>query len=350
MASPSYSPAGGYGTQEGDYFFTQTPSGGQWTSTPASNVVTGNGSVLGDSTVNTGQTQQEQQQQTGGDGGGLPALDFNAIFDPIMAQLGQTESMVRGQQPGIEEEIQTQYGTSKGSLEGERDIGQRGIAESERGTTQRKTDASSAARRLHSEQQRGGRQRWGGSSSAGQAFSEISNVEHQRQQGGIQRLFTEGMQKIEGFKADLQTRFTTALAELENQKNSALNESKRWFQERLNEISGMKNQAESDKAMARYESLQNLRNTVQAINMQDYQYQQQLQANRQGSEQQVEQARQRLMQMVQGGQQTQQDFQSQTTVRPEGIRASLPGTATQQQPTGQTTTGKKWNPETGTWE
>lgn len=46
MAVPNYSPIKGYGSKSGGYNYVQTPSGGQWSSTPASRL--SSGSVLGE--------------------------------------------------------------------------------------------------------------------------------------------------------------------------------------------------------------------------------------------------------------------------------------------------------------
>ena len=69
--------------------------------------------------------------------------------------------------------------------------------------------------------------------------------------------------------------------------------------------------------MQRLQALTDLRNTVMSINMQDYQYKQQLAANKQTSQQQVEQARQTLLQQVQGGQGAYGSFVSQTNTNPQ---------------------------------
>lgn len=57
-SQPLFSPASGYGTQVGNYYFVQTPSGGQWSTTPATP-----SPVLGASTTST-QTAPAPTPQT----------------------------------------------------------------------------------------------------------------------------------------------------------------------------------------------------------------------------------------------------------------------------------------------
>ena len=265
------------------------------------------GEVLGTGTESTGSTY------TG------PSPDdqlINSIFDPTFNYLNQAQSQITAQQPGVEQDIQNQYNTSLGSLQGEKGIATRGLEASGQQAGSRKEDAASAARRLYQELVSGGRQRFGGATSAGQAYGELTANQLQRNQGDIQKQYGEAMQKIDGYKQDLEVKFTSALAELENQKNTAINEAKRFFQDKLLEISRLRGEAESNKSMQRLQALTDLRNTVMSINMQDYQYKQQLAANKQGSEQQVEQARQTLLQQVQGGQQATSNFQANASVAP----------------------------------
>ena len=59
---PLYTPITGYGTSNNGWNYVQTsPGGGTWSTTPATNVVTGNPSVLGDSTTGGNPTPQPSQ-------------------------------------------------------------------------------------------------------------------------------------------------------------------------------------------------------------------------------------------------------------------------------------------------
>jgi len=242
---------------------------------------------------------------------------INDIFSPTMDYLNQAESQIKSQQPEINQEIEAQYGTSKQSLEGEKASGERNLAQSEQGAVTRKEDASSAARRLFQELSAGGRQRFGGATSAGEAYSELTGRELQRGLGQTETQFNQAMMQIDNHKQDLQMKFTNALADLENQKNTAMNEARRFFEDKLLEITRMRGEAESNKAAARLSALQDLKNKVYAINMQDYQYKQQLVANNQASQAIADQAKQQAFQSVTGGQQAYQGMLSSTNVNPQ---------------------------------
>lgn len=279
------------------------------------------GSVLGASTGPSYPTQTTPtgdttaQTQTQGTEPNMTQM-INDIFAPTMQYLAEAESTIRQQQPGVEQELQQQYQTSKESLQGEKASGERQLAEQGQGAFKRKEDAASAARRLYGELSAGGRQRFGGATSAGGAYSELIGSQLQRGLGQVQSGYNEAMMKIDNAGQDLQMRYTTALSELENQKNAAINEAKRYFDDKLLEITRMRGETESAKASANLSLLQELRNTVYAINMQDYQYQQQLALNYQTNQQQVEAAKQRLLQSVGMGAGAYQNYLSGTTVRP----------------------------------
>lgn len=283
--------------------------------------------------------------RAGGGGGTVNTEDLlNQIFNPAYAQLSQEEQTARDLQPQIEQNILDQYGTSKSALEGERTSGMNQIGQSEQSTFNRKEDAASAARRLYDELVRGGRQRFGGATSAGQAYGELTAAEQQRRMGGIQTQYNEAMSKLDLAKSDLNQKFTNAIAELENQKNTAILDAQREFRNRLDQISAARRQTDADKAQMRMQELQNYRNMVYQINLQDYQYKQQLAANKQASESAVDQARQRLLASAGMGSAAYQQFLGNSTINPTtGLTMGYTPTAQNLAMTGQTTGTRKYD-------
>ena len=161
----------------------------------------------------------------------------------------------------------SQYGANVQSLGTSKAAGQREIAGAETQVGQTKENALTAGRRLFGELQMGGQQRFGGASSAGQAYSELTGREFQRGQATIQQAYQNAMTKVMDMKQTLQERFDTGLNNLMVQKDSALGEVRRWFQEKLSEIDTLKAEAGINKSTQRLDLLQGLRNQVYQINL-----------------------------------------------------------------------------------
>jgi len=203
---------------------------------------------------------------------------IDEAYNPQMGYLNDAESMLRRDYPTIQAELEAQTKANAAQLAGNK---QKAIAGTEKNITEaksRKEDALSQARRLFAELQRGNIARFGGTSSAGQAASEIQGQEMQRQFGGTQRDFGKFMQDVQAQQAQIETDYNTALLQQEQAKQNALNQANRDFQAKLLEISRLKAETESNKAMRRLQALQDLRNQVFAVNQQNTQFQQQLEA------------------------------------------------------------------------
>jgi len=229
---------------------------------------------------------KNQWLQSGGQVSGPSQAEIDAqmnraiddAYNPQMGYLNDAESMLRRDYPTVQAELEAQTKANAAQLAGNK---QKAIAGTEKNITEakgRKEDALSQARRLFSELQRGNMARFGGTSSAGQAASEIQGQEMQRQFGGTQRDFGKFMQDVQAQQSQIETDYNTALLQQEQTKQTALNQANRDFQSKLLEIGRLKAETESNKAMKRLQALQDLRNQVFAVNQQNTQFQQQLEA------------------------------------------------------------------------
>jgi len=310
----------------------------------------GTGDILGTQT----QTNPETQQQSGPSGQDDLNNQLNAIFSPVMEALQGQENTLNQNYSTVPGEIQNQYATSAQSLEQQK---QSGLTE---GTTQetqagaRKTDALTASTRLFNELQRGGQQRFGGASSAGEAYQSLTAVEQQRRQGTIQGAFETAMQQIGTFKQNIIDKAQIAFKELENQKQAALNDAQRSFRDALQQIQSMRAQAQSDKATASMNALNDLRNRVYAVNTQSLQFAQQLAANNQLSLKAVDDYTAKMQQSVGGMQVIGTNFANQATTNPQtsyGISAGQTAPTNNFQQLGQIQSrpGQRWDSSTGTW-
>lgn len=293
---------------------------------------------------------QPQQQQVN------PQDEINSqlegIFSPVFNALQGQESTLRENYATVPGEINAQYTTSGESIAREKQSGltEAGTQEKQAGT--RKTDALTAATRLYSELSRGGQQRFGGASSAGEAYGALTAVEQQRRQGTIQTAYEGAMTQIGTFKQNIIDKSLLAVKELENQKNAALNQAQRDFRDALQQIQSMRAQAQSEKATASMNALNDLRNKVYTINAQSLQFAQTLATNQQMSLKAVDDYTAKVAQSLSGGQVAVTNFANQATTNPQTSYGISAGQQTAQTPmVGQTTSlaGKRWDETTGTF-
>ena len=228
---------------------------------------------------------------TGGTSGGDPLQslysEIDNIYNTTMSYLGGQEQAVRGALPGAEAEVTGQYEASKKGIGTEKGIGERTLTEAGTTAGQIKENALTAGRRLYNELSMGGQQRFGGASSAGQAFGELTGREFQRGQATTQQAYQNAMTKVTDLKANLQDRFDSAMFNLETQKNNALNQIRTVFQEKLSQIDALKAEAGTNKSTMRLDLLSQLRNQVYQLNLASVQTQTQLNAQKQNAEKEL---------------------------------------------------------------
>lgn len=257
-----------------NYQQTQQPSNGQ---DPHINPATGTWDD------NYFASRQQQNQPSG-----PSEADLNAVYDPSMQYLNQAESQVRTDYPNVLDSAQKAYETAIAELQGNKQKNLTTIGESSIKAGQQKEDALTSARRLYDQLRTGYQQRFGGSTSAGQAASEIASAEQQRQMGLTTRQYTDTMRQIDQQKVQLDTDYKTGVAKLEQNKQMAITQATSDFQNKLLSITQNRTQVESAKAQAKLQALQDLRNQVFTINQQNTQFQQTLEAQRQAGLQDVQ--------------------------------------------------------------
>lgn len=236
----------------------------------------------------TGTTGDGQVQGTATTGTTIPTFDdinqqIDAIYGPSMNYLGQAEQQLRSDYPSVQGDISSQFQTSKEQLE----LGQQqaGNVFTQAGTQAKETkeNALAAARRLYNELRMGTQQRFGGASSAGQFVSELQGREFQRSMAGQEREYANTINKISMKRTEIETQYKFSLYALDREKTIALNEAKRDFDNKLLELKRLGAETESAKAHSRFEALQELRNQIYQINLQNQQFQQTLATQRQAN-------------------------------------------------------------------
>jgi hypothetical protein len=239
---------------------------------------------------------------TGSDTNTLTA-ELDAIFNPIFGALQGQENTLNQNYAPVEGQIQSQGDLSLASLGSERDTGSAQLVQQETDLGGRRDDALTSATRLYDELSRGGQQRFGGASSAGEAYGALTAVEQQRRQGTIQGAFETGMQKVGQFKADLEARYALAKKDVELQVNEAKESARAQFRDALQAIQTAKATVQSEKATATMNTLNDYRNKVYTIQANALSFVQTLALNHEATLSQVDAYTQKVMQSISGGSQ-----------------------------------------------
>lgn len=298
----------------------------------------------------TGSTLGTQTENTGTGGGEDLTAQLDAIFNPALASIQGQENTLNQQLGYAETNVANEADLATQSVTAEKEAGLRDIQNTEKQAGVQKEDALTSATRLYNELQRGGQQRFGGASSAGEAFRTLTAVEQQRRAAGIENNFQTVMQKVADFKANLQEKFMLAIKEIGIQKTQALTQIYSDFRNSMDQLNAARNQIASDRATASLNLLQDLRNKVYTINADALNFTRQLALNHDASLKQVETATQNFRQQTQNSLTALQsspltNYQTSTQYGVNPIQST--GTTT---PTGQiASSGKTWDELTGTY-
>ena len=242
--------------------------------------------------------------------------EINNQYNEKMKYLQGLEGDIRAGQPGIMEGIEKDLTASK-SKAGSAKTKELGvITGSETKATHRKEDALSAARRLYDELRRGGRQRFGGASSAGDAMNTLLGVEQQRQMGQTRRSFADTMQELSNQKLNVENQYQDQLLQLDADHQKAVNEANQEFRARLDQINQNRVMASDAKSQARLAVLQDLRDKAFQINAQHEQFKQQLSLMREQQQLQLDTYAKQLAMYGQRGQQSTSNFFNTASVNP----------------------------------
>jgi hypothetical protein len=201
-------------------------------------------------------------------------------YNSTMDYLNGVESWLRGQYGDATNSINSSANINTQSLNDQLGVYNKETSLNKADAFKRREDAISSAQRMYQELQQASKQRFGGSTSAGEASSELLGAEQMRQQGSTmdtynsyvdqQNLSSEKVQK------EYATALTTIASNAENARKTALAE----FTNKMLEISRAKGAAASNRDQRKLDALYELRNKQYEINMQEKQFQQQIEAAR----------------------------------------------------------------------
>lgn len=201
---------------------------------------------------------------------------IDEAYNSSMGVLDQAENYLKGYQPQYEQQITNDYNYNVNELGNQRQSAFDRFGLQETQAQRRKEDALSAARRVYQEQTLGANQRFGGSSSAGGAVSEILARSQAEEQGKTYRQYNDYAQNLEIQRGEVERSYNLGLEKIRLEKERSLLESQRDFQSKLLQIASDKSNVIKNKAEARLQALQELRARAFSIEQMDRQFQYQL--------------------------------------------------------------------------
>lgn len=306
------------------------------------------GQILG---ANTTGGDSQPTQPTAPSGTPDISAELNAIFDPVFQAYNNQESSTNANYGLQTADINQQGQAAQSSLDTQQQTGSAQLNQLGTEAGARKEDALTAATRLYSELNRGGQQRFGGASSAGEAYGALTAVEQQRRQATIQTAYEGAMQKVAQFKNDLISKFADAKVQLQSAVQTQISAARQQFNDAISAIQTAKGEAQSAKAQASLQNLQDLRNKVFTINAQGVQAMQQLAANHQISLSAVDNYTQQVMNSISSGgtQVINMGNIANAAAGSTNLGISAGQTAPSTLQTGQTTSGRRWDEATQSW-
>ena len=261
-----------------------------------------------------GQNSLQQQQ-----------AEVDSIFNEVNSYLDKNAGLLQSSKDSLNSDVDSQLQTNLGILDTSRGQADRLLGEQGISAQQRNIDNQNASRRLFNELQTGGRQRFGGASSAGQAYTELNNVEQQRRAGQNAEEMNTAMREIDGEKMRVQEEYGNGLLQLNQQAQQAKNDTLREFNSQMMEINNSRASAAQNKGAMKLEALQNLRNQMFQIQVQERQFQQNLESARQQMLMELEAQQSQYSQSVNNAGAAYSGLANNTTLNPNtglGINAS----------------------------
>lgn len=213
---------------------------------------------------------------------------INEMYNSSYDYLNKVEQNLRGQLPGTLETLNQDYNLNNKILGDANKANSAQLNFQGEQAAQADTTQEAKIRRLYNELRMGYNQRFGGSTSAGGAASEISNVEQQRQTGQLAQQFNNTQQVLAQKKEELETNFQNTSQKLLQAKQQAIQQANQDFSNKLLEIAGNRTQIDQQKALAKYQALVDLKNKIFTIDQQNKQFEQTLKLNKENMAMQLD--------------------------------------------------------------
>lgn len=241
---------------------------------------------------------------------------LDEIYNEAVNYAGKQKQFAEQSRAGNVADIEGQFGVSKGSLDTSKGQAMGTLGQSEISSRQRQEQSLDAIRKLYNEMQMGYNQRFGGASSAGEAARALAGQEQQRQSGSTRQATSDALRQIEFQKAQVEQNYGNAVADLENKKNTAINEANRNFQSAILSIDNDIKTAANEKALAKMNLLKEYKTDLFNIKQQAAAWTANLQSMKYQADLQTESARKQLQASSSAGNSALDALQNQTSLNP----------------------------------
>lgn len=206
---------------------------------------------------------------------------IDEAYGASASHLNAFEESLRRNFPSILEEARQMYEAQLAQAEAGRRQGVEQISESGELARQSARDLENRQARTFSEMLTGAQQRFGTESNVGQASRAILGQEFQRESAMTQRELMNTQRQLEQEQRRVNENFQVQQQQLAATRDQAISTARREFDQRLLEISQNRALLEGQKAQAKLGALQDLRNRILQVNMQQVQFEQALEQQRQ---------------------------------------------------------------------
>lgn len=211
----------------------------------------------------------------------------DSAWSSAMDYLNRAEQAIRGFQPQVEAGINSTYDLNSQLANTQKAQGERQIATAGTDTQSRLQNAITAARQALQESMIGGRQRFGSANNITKALGEYGTTKFQQASGQARDAAETTYRSLAEQTQQLSESFSNAMAQLNQWKQTQMQQAQQDFMNKLLEIDANRNEANQNKSFQKIQLLQDMRSRADAIKNQAWTFAQNLEAQRQAYAQQI---------------------------------------------------------------
>lgn len=244
------------------------------------------------------------------------AAELENIYNQALNYSNQQKGFAEQSRTGNVADIENQFGVSKGTLDTSKGQTLETLGQSEISSRQQQEQSLDSIRRLYNEMMMGYQQRFGGASSAGEAAKALAGQEMQRQMGTTRQSTSNALRQIETQKVQVEENYKNSLLDLENKKNTAINEANRNFQSAILSIDNDIKTAANEKSLAKMNLLKEYKTDLFNIKQQEAAWKANLETMKAQADLQTESALKQLQASASAGSSALDTLKTQATTNP----------------------------------
>lgn len=211
----------------------------------------------------------------------------DSAYSSAMDYLNRAEQAIRGFQPTVEAGINSTVDMNTQLANTQKAQGERQISTAKTDTESRLQNAITAARQALQESMMGGRQRFGSASNITKALGEYGTTKFQQASGQARDSAEKTYRSLAEQTQQLTESYGNAIAQLNQWKQTMMQQAQQEFMNKLMEIDSSRNEATQNKTFQKIQLLQDMRSRADAIKNQAWTFAQNLEAQRQAYAQQI---------------------------------------------------------------